>query len=298
MIKTFSIIALFFMCMPVWSAPPDIYFSVVRQRAVDEIEHWHAQISFHFNLADLSEGGDSIAVLSGPFPGKSVTLPVAVRANRGIFSFRVKVSGLDDLLGDWSCVINDGDAFGERMHFTISGLNDGHVPEYTGFPQLNYQSNYQEVFVPGPGSNISVSVSNVGYSQQKSVHNGTVYTFPDGGPYFASVSRTGSESGFPVTDELGNHIQFVQFIELRSVNRIDFQIAPDSPPLSMAIVPGSQSIEIFSQGLTVGEFFTLMTSEDLVSWQTAAEFTSRSNLYIHTADSSTDRVRFYKVLQD
>ncbi len=293
MFKTVFVLIMFFVCFPVRPGPTDVYFQVIRQRAVDEIESWHVQISFHFNLVDLSEGENSVALLSGPFLEESVSIPVSVRASRGIFSFSAVLNGLSDVLGDWSCVINQGEAAGEQLYFAISGLNQGHMPVYTSFPQLNYQSDYQNVFVPGPSNYVSVSAS--GYIQQVSVHNGMVYTFPDGGPFSASIDRAGSRHGFPVVNELGETVGIVQSIGLRSRNRIDFHIAPEPGGFSMAIATGQVSKGIICQGLIVGGSYTLKTSEDLITWHTAAEFTSRSNLYIHTPETSSNLVEFYKV---
>jgi hypothetical protein len=273
-----------------WSLEPSAFFSVNRSQTADVVEQRFVQLSIQFDLSELSLGENSIAQFTIPHLGIDQMVPVTVRGSRGIFSIKLDFDSPSDINGEWSCLINSGQAANENLHFTISGVVESSMPEFPGYPQLNYQSQYTDVFVPflspaGIGSSISVSEA---YTHSQEVSNGTVYTFPEGGPYYAEAGHRRYLSSFDILNDADQIVMTVQQPSAHSYNRIDFFVSQTPLDFNLVIEVDQNAGRLYAKGMTAGVAYQLLGSNDLTTWDPITNFTSRSNAFRHEFDIESD----------
>lgn len=264
-----------------WAGQPSASFSVNLVRTAEEVEKRFVRVGIQMDLTDLSMGANSVAKLSVPKIGFDEVVAMSVRGARGTFSFTADFANFDDINGEWSLLINNGHSPNENLSFTISGIGESSMPSFPGYPQLAYQSRYNEVFVPFR-SVIGIeagATSSPGTLSTRPVTNGIVYTFPDGGPFFASASRSRDLPTFGILNGLGQTFFAAQFVSAKSENRSDFYISEEPLEFGLSTEISRHSGRLYGKGMTQGLRYQVLHSTDLSVWSTIEDFTSQSNAF-------------------
>lgn len=282
-----------------WAREPTAYISIYNVRKADTVEERYVQVSIQFDLTDLSAAELSTATFSSPLLNVIHVVPVNVRGSRGIFSLKLYFDNFEDINGEWGCLINNGQTANENLHFTIAGVGEESFPPFPGYPQLNYLSLYDDVFVPfgATGIGIGSSAGASGYTNSEHVTDGIIYTFPEGGPYYARANYSRELPSIPVFNADDEIVTIVQYPSTRSENRIDFMVAEEPHNFQLLLEKDGSSLKLSCTGMTTGLSYKLFESEDLSEWTVIEDFSSRSNAFLYEPDGQAP-LRFYMMTQE
>lgn len=264
-------------------APSTLYIYLKRIRTSETYEVYRVRIGFTYNSADaFSEGENSDATLNAPFLESSITEPVSIssRNERASFVFDLPLESITDVNGNWNLLINTGSTDDEDLSFTLAGIDLSDFDDYEAFPEIEYDGTYNDLFLRSGTSGTSSSVS-FGWTSQTEIEGGTVYRYPEGGPYKAETNDYTRDIGsFPLINGADQTLTDITIDYMDSISRIHFFVSQEPVSLNSRLSINKNDGEVTFTGMKVDTNYILEKTENLAQWNLIDEFTSQSNTLI------------------
>jgi hypothetical protein len=278
-VNGFAILALTCTCDAATLSSSVLY--VTRTRNIATHEEYLVRISVSYLTADLTLGTTSHALIESP-GGELRSIPLGMERGGDVtFSATFPLSSLDAASGNWSVTVNDGAQAHEDVVLLVPVLNASNFTSYPGFPTPSYLGNSYKVFVPLVASGAEASASATGNLSSALVTNGTVYTFPGGGPFGATSGRSISLPSITIKTTGGQFLGWVASAKAKSDSTILVHTGPTPHPFAGTCQLTSGSAVFETSGLVPGHSYTLWRSPTLGAWQSVSTFTAPSNVHRH-----------------
>jgi hypothetical protein len=289
-VSGFAILAVAFACDAATVSSSVLY--VTRTRTIAIHEEYSVRISVSYLTADLTLGTTSHALIQSP-GGEICNMTLgSVRGGNVTFSATFPLSSLDDVGGTWCVTVNDGAQAHEDVEFLVPVLDEPDFASYPDFPTPFYQGDSYKVFVPLLASGVEASASATGYLSAVLVQNGSVYTFPGGGPFSATSGRSISLPSIAIQTSGGQFLKWVAFAKANSYSSILVHTGPTQHPFAGIFQLTSGTAVFETSGLVPGQSYTLWRSATLGVWESVYTFAAPSNVHRHQETLSASRMFF------
>lgn len=268
-------------CLPGWLAVVVVvlgtvtadatgWIDFVRTRHAPELESQRA--GFAVSLLNSEIGGAVLtaAELVGP-GGRRYPMVRSSSSRSQAFGIDLELASETWPSGTWMLEFREGDKVWDRYPLSLPAVGASSFVSYPPVPEANHEGNPNAVFVPSFAGTTSVITRP--YTPGSYVSGGSVYVFPDGGPFalnrsavrtLAPVSAAGLLGNAPLQSFITNANSEIAFV---------FHTTPGAP-FALVIVenPGGPYLRLLASGLDPGSSYALGEGPQLTTWPQQVEF--------------------------